>query len=533
LWEAAGVLLTTDDPDRMLQGLFAKIAPHLGLDTYFNFMVNEAGDALRLVSCAGVSEADARQLARLEFGQAICGTVAAQRFPIVAFHIQQSSDPKVQLVRKYGIRAYACNPLLAGDRLLGTLSFASRTREQLEPGEIEFLETITRYVAAAYERLRLIEQLREGDRRKDEFLATLAHELRNPLAPIRNALHILKLADGNRELIEKVRHIMERQLQQLVRMVDDLLDVSRISRNKLVLRKERVAVETVVQNAVEASRPLIEAGGHRLTVSLPKQPLFLEADPARLTQAFLNLLNNAAKYTPQGGQIAVVAEREGSDVVITVADTGIGISTHMLPRIFELFTQVDGALDRAQGGLGIGLSLVKWLVEMHGGSIAAASDGPGLGSRFIVRLPVVVGIAPEAQHEAKREAPAATPHRRILVADDRHDVAESLALMLRSMGHEVRTAYDGQQALDLAAAWRPDAIVLDIGMPKLNGYAVAEQIRQQDWGRDTILVAVTGWGQDEDKRKSKDAGFDYHLVKPVEPSALEALLSRLQQAEVS
>jgi signal transduction histidine kinase/CheY-like chemotaxis protein len=517
----------------MLRRLFAKIAPHFGLDTFFNFMVNEAGDALRLEACAGIPEEEARKITRLEFGQAVCGTVALHRQLLVATNIQQSDDPKVQLVKGYGIRAYACNPLLAGGRLLGTLSFASRTRDQFEPGEVEFLETISHYVTVAYERLRLIGQLREADRKKDEFLATLAHELRNPLAPIRNALQILRLADGNKEAVVKVRSIMERQLQQMVRLVDDLLDASRISRNKLILRKERVGLDAVLQNAVEVSRPLIEASGHELTVAVPQEPLFLDADPTRLAQVFVNLLNNAAKYTNRGGHIRLTVEREGSDVVVAVADTGIGIPADMLPRVFEMFTQVDRSLERSQGGLGIGLSLVKKLVEMHGGSVEARSDGPGKGSRFAVRLPVVLSLAHETQRVEGGGDQAGRPgRRRILVVDDNRDSAESLALMLRMMGNEVFTAHDGLEAVEAAGNFRPDVVLLDLGMPKMNGYAAARCIRQQAWGRNMVLVALTGWGQEEDRRKSKEAGFDHHLVKPVEASTLERLLAELQQQAV-
>jgi PAS domain S-box-containing protein len=533
LWEAAAVLLTTDDPDAMLRGLFAKIAPHFGLDALFNFMVNEAGDALRLESCLGIPEGEARKITRLEFGQAVCGTVALHRQPLVATHIQQSDDPKVQLVKGYGIRAYACNPLLAGDRLLGTLSFASRTRDQFDPGEVEFLETISHYVTVAYERLRLIGQLRDADRKKDEFLATLAHELRNPLAPIRNALQILRLADGNKEAVEKVRSIMERQLQQMVRLIDDLLDASRISRNKLILRKERVALETVVQNAVEACRPLIEASGHELTVSVPQEPLYLDADLTRLAQVFVNLLNNAAKYTNRGGHIRLTVEREGGEVAVAVEDTGIGIPADMLPRVFEMFTQVDRSLERSQGGLGIGLSLVKRLVEMHGGTVEAHSDGPGKGCKFVVRLPVVLSLVQESQRvTGDGDQAGRLGGRRILVVDDNRDAAESLAMMLHMMGNEVRTAHDGLEAVAAAEAFRPDVVLLDLGMPKLNGYAAARRIRQQPWGRDMALVALTGWGQDDDRRKSKEAGFDHHLVKPVEASALERLLAELQQQAV-
>ncbi|HEY8410148.1 MAG TPA: ATP-binding protein, partial [Pyrinomonadaceae bacterium] len=300
LWEAAAVLLTTKDPHTMLSELFEKIRESLSLDVYFNFMVSASGDALELVSSAGVEPQVTESISRLRFGQAICGNVALRREPIVATYIQQSTEPMVQLVKSLGLRAYACNPLIAGGRLLGTLSFASRRRDSFEREEIEFLETISHYVTLAYERLRLIDRLREQDQRKDEFLATLAHELRNPLAPIRNGLELIRLSKGSRATLEKATAIMHRQIDQMVRLVDDLLDVARISRNKIELRKERVELASIVRNAVETSRPVLDAAKHELHVSLPSEPVVLEADPVRLAQVFSNILNNAAKYSTAG-----------------------------------------------------------------------------------------------------------------------------------------------------------------------------------------------------------------------------------------
>jgi PAS domain S-box-containing protein len=395
LWEAASVLLTSEEPDAMLRALFAKIAPHLGLDTYFNFMVTESGDGLRLESCIGVSAEEARKIARVDFGQAVCGTVALRGQPIVMTHIQSSDEPMVQLVKSFGIRAYACNPLLVKDRLLGTLSLASRQRDDFDADEIDFMRTICHYVTVAYERVRLIRELRDTDRRKDEFLATLAHELRNPLAPIRNALHIMQLKASDAAVLEQARAIMERQLKQMVRLIDDLLDVSRITRGKLELRKERVDLESVIKNAVDTSRPLIEASTHQLTISLTPQRVVLDADPVRLAQVFSNLLNNAAKYMEPGGRISVTADQRKDEVVVTVRDNGMGIPAEALPSIFEMFTQVDRSLERSQGGLGVGLTLVKRLVEMHGGSVSARSDGLGKGAEFAVRLPAA--LAPPAQ----------------------------------------------------------------------------------------------------------------------------------------
>ena len=384
----------------------------------------------------------------------------------------------------------------------------------------------------AEERLRqLAAELSEADRRKDEFLATLAHELRNPLAPICNGLELMKLAGGQTADVEQTRSMIERQITQMVRLVDDLMDVSRISRGKLELRKEQISLVAVLNSAVETSRPLIEAMGHEFTVTLPKQPLIVDADMTRLAQVFLNLLNNAAKYSARGGHIQLNVEREGSDVVVTVKDTGIGIAADQLPRIFEMFMQVDRSLEKSQGGLGIGLTLVKRLVEMHGGRVEAKSEGPGKGSEFVVRLPVVIE-ASKPQGSGGEEEPAAQKSSlRILIVDDNKDAADSLGILLRFMGNDTRTAYDGQEGVDVAAEFRPNVVLFDIGMPKLNGYEACRRIREQPWGNGVVLIAVTGWGQAEDRRRSHEAGFDHHMVKPVDPQTLMKMLAGLQEVK--
>jgi PAS domain S-box-containing protein len=398
-----------------------------------------------------------------------------------------------------------------------------------ENGEVEAVAGTTRDVTerkALEGRLRdQAEQLKEADRRKDEFLATLAHELRNPLAPIRNGLQVMKLAAGNAATVEQARAMMERQLRQMARLLDDLLDVSRITRGKLGFCRERVELASVVQSAVEATRPLIEASAHRLLVALPPEPVFVDADPVRLAQVFANLLTNAAKYTDKAGRIWLSAERQGDEVTVTVRDTGIGIAPEHLPRLFEMFSQVAGALERSQAGLGIGLSLVRGLTEMHGGRVEARSEGLGKGSEFVVRLPVVSDQPPNPAKRGDDGGGTARPRRRILVADDNRDAADSLALMLRLGGHEVYAVHDGQEAVDAAAWFRPDLALLDIGMPRVNGYEVSRRIREQSWGQGMVLVAVTGWGQEEDKRRATEAGFDHHLTKPVDPAALERLLT--------
>jgi signal transduction histidine kinase/ActR/RegA family two-component response regulator len=366
---------------------------------------------------------------------------------------------------------------------------------------------------------------READRRKDEFLATLAHELRNPLAPIHNALSILKLAYNDRETFERSTGMIGRQLAQLVRLIDDLLDVSRISRGKLELRRERVELAPIVHQAVETCCPIAEpAGQQEVTVALPPQPVYLDADPVRLSQVICNLLNNACKFSGQDGRISLNAERCGNDVTISVKDNGIGIPHDKLDSIFEMFSQIDKSLERSQGGLGIGLALSKRLVALHGGTIEARSGGSGKGSEFIVRLPLAGDSASPPPEEPQNEVSPGGKHR-ILVVEDNRDSAESMATLLRLTGNEASVASDGEEALAAAEKQRPDVILLDIGLPKLNGYDVCRRIRGNPWAEDILIIALTGWGQKEDRRKSAEAGFDGHLVKPVEHGELMKLLA--------
>ena len=390
-------------------------------------------------------------------------------------------------------------------------------------------------VTDIHDRKQLEEELRQiaaelsaANQKKDEFLATLAHELRNPLAPLGNGLQVMKLARGNPDAVEQSRAMMERQLGQMVRLIDDLLDVSRISRGKITLQKKRVELASILHQAIETSRPLIDACQHQLALMIPPEPVYVDADVTRLSQVFSNLLNNAAKYTEGAGRITLQVERQDTQVVVSVRDTGVGIPRHILPNLFQMFMQVDRSLERSQGGLGIGLSIVKQLTEMHGGSVEAQSEGHRMGSQFIVRLPIAVWQSEDDLVEGQEQDRIPATGRRVLVVDDNHDSARSLALMLRLMGNETQTAHDGLEALDVAEAFRPDLILLDIGMPKLNGYDTARQIRTRPWGKETILIALTGWGQDEDRRRSQEAGFDSHLTKPIDPVALESLLINLQ-----
>jgi PAS domain S-box-containing protein len=375
------------------------------------------------------------------------------------------------------------------------------------------------------------EALKDADRRKDEFLATLAHELRNPLAPIRNSLQILKMPGVDAGTVGRSRDMMERQVHHLVRLVDDLLDVSRVMRGKIELRRERVELASVVARAVETVQPLVDAQGHRLGVSLPDESLPLDADPVRLAQVVGNLLTNAAKYTEPGGHIRLTAEREGDEAVLRVRDDGIGIAPEVLPRVFDLFVQVDHAATRSQGGLGIGLTLVKNLVEMHGGSVDARSAGLGRGSEFVVRLPISAhGLErDQVRGEEKPTRPASPSGLRLLVVDDNHDAADSLAMMLRLQGHEVRVAHSGPAALEAVEDYAPDVVFLDIGMPGMDGHEVARRMRRQPGLEKVVLAALTGWGQQEDRRRTTEAGFDHHLVKPPEPKAVESVLAQLKR----
>jgi signal transduction histidine kinase/ActR/RegA family two-component response regulator len=376
------------------------------------------------------------------------------------------------------------------------------------------------------ELIRNEEALRSADRRKDEFLAILAHELRNPLAPIRNSLHILRLATPQDAIASRATEMMERQVSHMVRLVDDLLEVSRISRGKIDLRRELTDVSSVVRSALETSGPLIDAAGQHLVLEFPREPLQLHGDVVRLTQVVANLLNNASKYSEAGGRIWLTVRREGDSAVIAVRDTGRGIPPDQLARVFDPFVQIEHQPNRAKGGLGIGLTLVKRLVELHGGTVEARSEGPGRGSEFIVQLPLAAGLTAEAPAEAPADSPA-LGRRRVLVVDDNRDAAESLGMVLELLGAEVFIASSGPEALDNLVARQPTVVLLDIGMPGMDGFEVARRIRQQPRFHHVTLIALTGWGQEGDRRLSQAAGFDHHLIKPADIQTLQGLLATI------
>ncbi len=442
------------------------------------------------------------------------------------------ADDDLQLVRLMGVRSLLCCPLRTQAGTHGVITFATaQSGRAYSAGDLVAAEDLANRAAISIENASLLAALKEGDRRKDEFLAMLAHELRNPLAPIRNALHIIRMKAPNASpQVQWARDVIERQVLQLNRLVDDLLDVSRITRGKIELRKDRIDLATVINSAVEASRPVVEKLGHHLTVALPEQPVWLDADLTRISQVLSNLLNNAAKYTRGGGNIGLMAVLDSGFVVLTVKDDGIGISTEMLPRIFEMFTQADSSLERSQGGLGIGLTLVQLLVELHGGSVEAHSEGLGTGSEFVVRLPTydARSVGDESASQGLSETLATLPKHHILVVDDNQDAAESLAILLQLTGSEVHTAHDGLEAVDAASVYHPDVAIVDIGLPRLNGYDVARRLRDEHGDR-IFLIALTGWGQDEDRRRSLEAGFDYHLTKPIGIDALKSVLAMAEE----
>lgn len=365
-----------------------------------------------------------------------------------------------------------------------------------------------------------------ASRNKDEFLATLAHELRNPLAPMINALEIMRLAKEDPSAVEKAQTIMKRQIAQIVRLIDDLLDLSRISHGKIQLHMERIELATVIQQSLESNIPIIQAAEHKIEVDLPLFPVTVEADITRLAQVFSNLLNNATKYTEKGGLIRLSAHLYHDQVIVSVLDNGVGIPENMLPHVFEKFTQVDRQLERSQGGLGIGLSLVKQLVELHGGTVEAKSKGENRGSEFIVRLPMVLSTV--ETKDCNDEPLNSINRRRILVVDDNIDIAKSLTMLLQLKGNITKIASDGLDAIEAASSFQPDIILMDIGMPRLNGYDAAKEIRKQSWGKKVVLVALTGWGQEKDRCLSQEAGFDFHITKPVQLEILEKLLTDME-----
>ncbi|MGE0161260.1 MAG: ATP-binding protein [Gemmatimonadales bacterium] len=535
------------DTGNLLEAISETVAKALGVSRCgFARMDLDAGEIVveRDFNRRGASLAGVLPIA--EYGTHLMEDGRAGR-PTVVRDVKRSTEVSDELKTRYEdvqIRAHVNVPLHRDGRWVANFWVAHHEPRHWTAHEVELLAAVADRVWLVIEKARAVEEqrvtlqalaereaaLREADRRKNEFLATLAHELRNPLAPVVTALDLIKSAKGDLALIERCRVMMERQLGHTVRLVDDLLDVSRLSRDSIELRLERVDLETIVESAMEAVRPLAHETGHEIDVSLPDDPVHLQADPVRLAQVLTNLLTNACKYTPPGGRIELDAARQDGEVVIRVTDTGIGMPPEKIPSAFEMFSQVADPVAQVPGGLGIGLSLVKSLVEKHGGTVGATSEGPGRGTQFVARLPLLVETTPAhaaLSDGAVTEPSAAVATGRVLVVDDNVDAATTLAAMLALSGYETEVTHDGTSAVAKAARYAPSVILLDIGLPDMDGYEVCRAIRGQPYGHDMRIVAVTGWGSAEDRERSAEAGFDAHLVKPVSPTIVLQTLGGL------
>jgi PAS domain S-box-containing protein len=513
--------------DQLLQELARRVYEALDADTAVILLEEDGG--LRARAAVGL-ESEFRDHARVPVGEGFAARIATERRPVVWEEINYERGVSGPYLRGKGIRAMAGVPLLSGDgHVLGVLHVDSTRPGKFSDDDVRLLQLAAERVALSVERAARTEAERRAraeaeaaNRAKDEFLAMLSHELRNPLAAVRNAVVTAELDEVRRP---RALEIARRQTDQLGRLIDDLLDVARVTQGRIALRKARVDLGEVIERALESTRSFIESRGLRLTISLARDPIRIEADPARFEQVLVNLLSNAAKYTEAGGRIDVVAERRGDEVMIRVRDTGIGIAPEILPRIWELFTQADRGLDRAQGGLGIGLTVARRLVELHGGRIDAHSEGLGKGAEFVVTLRALPITSEDVLPGAVAE-PAPQRAARVLVVEDNPDTAESVKMLLEVRGHRVRVAYDGVAALHAARASVPDVMLVDIGLPGIDGYEVARRVRRDPDLKRIVLIALTGYGRDEDKEHARAAGFDHHLTKPVGLDALQGLVAR-------
>ncbi|MEZ4408692.1 MAG: response regulator [Polyangiales bacterium] len=533
LADVANLLLLSARPEDVLGGIFERLGAHLGLELFVCYLTDDDGQGFRL-GPHNFPETDDIDPAKGD-GCPLARHVASGREVVIGEWVQLGDSRPLALARAKGMRACVGLPLLARERLLGTLAFCTRESDTVDPDAVPMLNAVCDQVAMAVERARLIDELSlrnvdlaEMGRRKDEFLAILAHELRNPMAPIVNAVQVLRLPSVTPEAASRSRDAIDRQIHHMVRLVDDLLDVARITSGKISLRRERVSLASVVSDAVQTTAPSVEQRGQRLSLSLPPTEVTLWADPTRIAQVIANLLNNASRYSPAGSNIALTCAVADEVVEVRVRDRGTGIEPEMLDQVFELFVQAGRKVGQSQGGLGLGLSLVKSLVELHGGTVEARSEGLGMGSEFVVRLPLTPGEASdeEAPREPAQSFPPAEPDAglRVLVIDDNADVREILRDYLELRGHTVEVAEDGQSGIDLALSSRPQVALVDIGLPGLDGYEVAAAIRARAPDLAIRLIALTGFGRPEDRRRAMDAGFDAHLVKPVDPEQVHQLL---------
>jgi signal transduction histidine kinase/DNA-binding response OmpR family regulator len=541
LAEASKVLASSLDLEATLRGLLGLVVTRSG-DIGIITLFNEDG-LLRHIETAWVGPAGGIHSRTLEGRDVLPDTFLASLQRVVRagkpeYLQDEHLDPQVrqmwhaliQRSRPGGesqpLRATAILPLIARNRAIGALSIAMEQPGRWQaPADLALIEDLAHRAAIAIDNALLYRDIQDADRRKNEFLSMLAHELRNPMAPLLNGIHLLRQHNKEGYEVQKVQEMMDRQIHHLVRLVDDLLDISRITRDMIELQVEPVEVSAVVQRAVEVSRPLLDSRLHELTLTLPSQPVWVKADAVRLAQVLSNLLNNAAKYTEKRGKVWLSAERVGAEVVFRVRDNGVGIPPDMLSSVFDLFTQVKRSSDRSQGGLGIGLTLVRRLVEMHGGTVQAHCAGLNQGSEFVVRLPILADMEAPATTPTTADPAIANGHQRILVVDDNVDVTESTGMLLRQIGLDVRLAHDGPAALAVAGAFKPHVVLLDIGLPGMDGYEVARRLRQQFGSGTPLLVALSGYGQEEDRQRSHEAGFDHHLVKPATLIELTAILS--------
>ena len=531
LHQLSSRLLATRDLANALDEVLDAAIALLGADFGNIQLYNPQKKGLEIVVQRGFPQLflDTFRLVRIDDDSA-CARALRSGEPVIVEDVLL--DPSYAAFRataaQCGYRAVHAIPLrIPGGEVLGMLSTCFRAPHRTSAHQLRVLELYGRQTVDLIDRLRAEQALPDADRRKDEFLATLAHELRNQLAPISNAMILLRPNGDYRRRADHLIGMVQRQVRHIVRLVDDLLEVSRITRGKIELRRAPAVLADILHAALETNRPLIEQAGHRLQVDLPDEPLVLDADSVRLTQVFSNLLNNAAKYTPPGGDITLAARRAGGEVEVSVRDNGIGIPAAMLGRVFDIFVQGDkhgnGSKGGAHGGLGIGLTMARSLVELHAGRIEARSEGPGLGSEFMVRLPLLLRTPVEAPAPDAACAPLAGRH--VLIVDDNRDAADSLALLLSSSGAEVRVGYGGDEALATIAGWAPDAAIIDIGMPGIDGCQLAGMLRADLRYRGMLLVALTGWGQRADRERSRACGFDAHLTKPAEIAALTACLA--------
>jgi PAS domain S-box-containing protein len=534
LWRARSL---SDGLDEILTAIIAL----LGVDKGNIQLLDAQGSVLSIVVQRGF-EPDFLEFFRevSATDDSACGRAlrSGQRIVIEDVDTDGPYAPLRAVARAAGYRSVISTPLMSADgTAIGMVSTHFGLIHRPSQQELRRFDLYLRQAGDFIQRCKLEQDLRQSeealraaDRRKDEFLALLAHELRNPLAPIRYALASNKKPGKTPEQQKRAEEIIERQVTHMSRLLDDLLDVSRITRSTLELKKNPTELTTVIGSAIETARPILDTKHHNLSLDLPKHTVPLEADAVRLSQVFSNLLINAAKYTDPGGQIQLRAAREGSEIVVSIRDNGIGIPADMMPRLFDMFSQAQTALGRADGGLGIGLSLVRGLVTLHGGSVKAYSQGLGTGSEFVVRLPASTPAVEAADFEAGTDARVPGAGMKILVVDDNRDAADSCATLLELSGHHVQTAYTGRRGLELAETFRPHAVLLDIGLPDFDGYQLATAIRAASWGRSIFLIAVTGWGQEDDRRRAFEAGCDHHLTKPIAAEAVESLLQTVDPA---